>query len=470
MNINPNIFREFSIRGIAEQDLTDDVVAAIGQAIGLFFQQQGATSLVVGRDTRLSSPRLSQALIHGLRHNDLKIIDLGLAPTPVHNFATDYYSADGGVMITASHNPPEYNGLKIRNRDRSLEAAELQAIYHLATQAHTAVAGSSQVEAADILPIYTEHLKAKARFQIREPTSEVCSAKTSEVLTVVVDGGSGTNGLIAAGLLRDLGCQVVELYCEPDGRFPHRSPDPTAAGALADLSARVRAEQAQLGLAYDGDGDRLALVDEQGQTVLGDQIMMILARHILRSGPARIVYEILCTQALADDVAAHGGEPIMVPSGYAFVHEAMQRHQAALGGELSGHLFCYEPDFRFDDALLATIKLLNSVAHSQQPLSALVAALPRYHSSPEIRLPCPDTAKGQVVAQVKAAFERDYHVDALDGARIHFEAGWALVRQSNTQPVISMRFEARTAAALAAIQSRVQPLVETKIKEVGSKG
>ncbi|MFN8460070.1 MAG: phosphomannomutase, partial [Anaerolineae bacterium] len=211
----------------------------------------------------------------------------------------------------------------------------------------------------------------------------------------------------------------------------------------------------------------LALVDEQGQTVLGDQIMMILARDILKNGPAKIVYEILCTQALADDVAAYGGEPIMVPSGYAFVYEAMQRHQAALGGELSGHLFCYEPDFRFDDAMLATIKLLNSVVHSPQSLSALVAALPKYHSSPEIRLPCPDNAKAQVVAQVKAAFERDYHVDALDGARIHFEAGWALVRQSNTQPVISMRFEARTAEALAAIQSRVQPLVEAEIRRQG---
>ncbi len=463
MNINPNIFREFSIRGLAEQDLTDEVVIAIGQATAAFFQEQGATSLVVGRDARLSSPRISAALIEGLGCSNLKIIDLGLVPTPVHNFATDYYKADGGVMITASHNPAEHNGLKIRNRDRSLEAAEIQQIYHLATQA-TAAAERSQVEPADILPIYVEHLKAKA-----QQTFEIFAERTSKVLKIVVDGGSGTNGLLIAGLLRDLGCQVVELYCQPDGRFPHRSPDPTAAGALDDLSARVRAEGANLGLAYDGDGDRLALVDEHGNRVLGDQIMMLLARDILQSGPAKIVYEILCTQALADDVTAHGGKPIMVPSGYAFVHEAMQRHGAALGGELSGHLFCYEPDFRFDDAMLATIKLLNGLARSGQPLSALVAALPAYHSSPEIRLPCPDNAKGQVVAQVKAAFEQDYHVDALDGARIYFEDGWALVRQSNTQPVISMRFEARTAKALAAIQSRMQPLVEAKIKEVGSK-
>jgi len=297
-------------------------------------------------------------------------------------------------------------------------------------------------------------------------------------LKIVVDGGNGTNGLIVAQLLRDLGCQVSELYSEPDGNFPHRSPDPTASGALADLSAQVQAEKADLGLAYDGDGDRLALVDEQGRRVLGDQIMMILARDILQrgssgspqGGPAKIVYEILCTQALADDVIAHGGEPVMTPSGYAFVHEAMQQSGAALGGELSGHLFCREPEFRFDDAILATIKLLNVVAPSLQPLSARVAALPAYDSSPELRLPCPDTAKAAVVEFVKTQFAPDYKVDTLDGARIHFAEGWALVRQSNTQPVISMRFEARSAEHLAAIQSRVQPMVEAEIKrQKGSK-
>ena len=473
MSINPNIFREFSIRGIADHDLTDEVVVTLGRATGAFFKQRGGKTLVVGRDSRNSSPRLSRSLIQGLQHAGLKVIDLGLVPTPAHNFATDFYGADGGVMITASHNPPEHNGLKIRSEHRTLYADEVQEIYRLATTeaasptpAVTTTAGS--VELADIIPVYLERLKAHADFQSVRP------------LKIVVDGGNGTNGLIVAQLLRDLGCQVSELYCEPDGNFPHHSPDPTASGALADLSAQVQAEKADLGLAYDGDGDRLALVDEQGQRVLGDQIMMILARDILRhgssgspqGGPAKIVYEILCTQALADDVIAHGGEPVMTPSGYAFVHEAMQQTGAALGGELSGHLFCREPEFRFDDAILATVKLLNVVAPSPQPLSARVAALPAYHSSPELRLPCPDTAKAAVVEFVKTQFAPDYKVDTLDGARIHFAEGWALVRQSNTQPVISMRFEARSAEHLAAIQSRVQPLVEAEIKrqmEAGSK-
>lgn len=465
--INPNIFREFSIRGIADLELTDEVVAAVGRAAGAFFKQRSGGTLVVGRDVRHSSPRISRALIQGLRQTGLKVIDLGLVPTPVHNFATDFYGADGGVMVTASHNPPEHNGLKIRSRERTLYADEIQEIYRLAAEAGSipAAATPGQAEQTDILPVYLERVRAQA-----EPTFEVL--KTSQVFKVVVDGGSGTNGLIVARLLRGLGVQVSELYCEPDGAFPHRSPDPTASGALADLSARVQAEQADLGLAYDGDGDRLALVDEGGRRVFGDQIMMILARDILRQGQAKIVYEILCTQALADDVVAHGGEPVMTPSGYAFVHEGMQASGAALGGELSGHLFCRAPEFRFDDAILATVKLLNVLTASRRPLSALVAGLPAYHSSPELRLPCPDTAKASVVDFVKREFGRDYRVDTLDGARIHFPEGWALVRQSNTQPVISMRFEARTAEGLAAIQSRVQPLVEAEIQRqmgVGSK-
>ncbi len=282
----------------------------------------------------------------------------------------------------------------------------------------------------------------------------------------MVDGGNGTNGLIVSQLLRSVGCQVVELFCQPDGNFPNRTPDPTKSGAVEALSARVKEEQAVLGVAYDGDGDRLAVVDEQGNVILGDQILMILAHDVLRQQPAKIVVEILCTQALADDISAHGGEPILVPSGYAFVYHAMHNSGAAVGGELSGHLFFNEPGFDFDDAILGTVKLLNIIKRSQKPLSKMVAALPTYHSSPELRLPCPDSLKGKVVEQVKNHFEREYKVDTLDGARIHFEEGWALVRQSNTQPRLSMRFEARSAAGLEAIQNSVQPFVEAKINQL----
>ncbi len=450
MQISPHIFREFSIRGVAEQDLTNEVVVRVGRAIGTYFRRHDKQTLVVGRDVRNSSARISRALITGLAQTGVKVIDVGLVPTPVHNFATDFLAAAGGIMVTASHNPPEDNGLKIRGR-QTLTGGEIQQIFQLAVGGNF-VAGQGTVLEKDALPPYLAALRRYVR--------------PGRSLKIAVDGGNGTNGPVVVELLRQLGHTVFELFVEPDGAFPNRSPDPTKSGATDALSLLVKAEKADLGLAYDGDGDRLVVVDEAGNRVLGDQIMMILARDILQGGPAKIVYEILCTQALADDVRAHGGEPVMTPSGYAFVHQAMQQTGAALGGELSGHLFLNEPEFRFDDAILATVKLLNILAQSAYPLSALVADLPTYHSSPELRVKCRDEVKARVVERIKAQFANDYYVDVLDGARIHFDEGWALVRQSNTQPVISMRFEARSREALAMIQTRVQALVEAELNRL----
>ena len=447
MRISPNIFREFSIRGVAEQDLTNDVVFLIGRAIGTFFRQQDRQRLVVGRDVRQSSVRISHSLTAGMVQSGIDVIDLGLVPTPVHNFATDFFGADGGAMVTASHNPPEDNGLKIRSWE-TLAGEAIQQIYRIAVSGDF-ISGEGTVSAKDA---YTPYQAALKRYMA-----------TGRSLKVVVDAGNGANGPLVVELLRQHGHIVVELFIEPDGAFPNRSPDPTKAGATGALAALVQSEKADLGLAYDGDGDRLVVVDELGNRVLGDQILMILARDILRNEPAKIVYEILCTQALADDVLAHGGEPVMTPSGYAFVHQAMRDTGAAVGGELSGHLFFNEPEFRFDDAILGTVKLLNILSQSPRPLSVLVAELPSYHSSPELRVKCPDEAKSRVVEQVKVQFENDYKVDTLDGARIHFKDGWALVRQSNTQPVISMRFEARSREQLDMIQNKVQSLVEAEI-------
>jgi phosphomannomutase/phosphoglucomutase len=446
MNLNPRIFREFSIRGIADRDLTDDVVIAVGWAIGATFTRRGSASLVVGRDARLSSPRVGQSLIAGLVQAGIHVTDVGVVATPVHNFATDFFQADGGVMVTASHNPAEYNGFKIRT-DRTLQGDDLAAIYHLAVArvSHETV-GAGHVRLAEALPPYLECIKSYA--DVWRP------------LKVVVDAGNGTNGPIVPALLRSLDCEVIELNCEPDGSFPNRDPDPIAPGAMAALSALVQSAGADLGLAYDGDGDRLALVDEQGHPILGDQILMLLARDALRCAPAKIVYEVLCSQALADDVRAHGGQPVMVPCGYAFVHQAMREHRAAMGGEFSGHLFFDDPNFRFDDSILATIKLLNVVARRRHSLSSLIAELPTYHSSPSIRLACPDEVKGHVVEQVRRHYRASYPVDELDGARIDFGDGWALVRASNTQPALSLRFEARSAERLEELQTQVMRQVD----------
>lgn len=457
--LNPHIFREFSIRGIADRDLTEEVVTDLGQACGTFFLRQGARTVLVGRDARNSSPRISHSLISGLLHTGLDIIDVGMVPTPIHNFAADYYGADGGVMVTASHNPPDHNGLKVRTH-RTLRAEELREIYRLAAEEPLRGSVSTspsdrRLKRADPLPAYLDRIREQAAFQ--------------SPLKVVVDGGNGTNGHIVSSLLRSLNCEVVELYCEPDGDFPGRDPDPTAPGATSDLSARVCAVGANLGLAFDGDGDRLVLVDERGAPVPGDQVIMLLARDVLSGGPAKIVYEILCTQALPDDVIAHGGEPVVTPSGYAFVHQAMLDTGAALGGEFSGHLFFDVPDFHFDDSILAAVKLLNCLSRRQHPLSALVAELPAYHSSPQIRLACPDSIKVQVVQQVKGYFKATYPVNELDGARIDFGDSWALVRASNTQPALSLRFEATSAERLEEVKSVVLAQVESWVAQLRHK-
>lgn len=461
MPINHNIFREFSIRGIADSDLADDVVVAIGQATGAFFKQEGSEKIVVGRDARLSSPRISRGLVEGLLQAGLHVMDVGQAPTPAHNFATDFYGAGGGVMVTASHNPPEHNGLKLRNRDRTLYDHEIQEIYRLAVNRPEGFGKPfGSVEQVDILPVYLERLRAQA-----QQTFEVL--KTSKVLKIVVDGGNGANGLIVAGLLRELGCQVSELYCEPDGRFPHRSPDPTASGALADLSAQVLAEGADLGLAYDGDGDRVVLVDDRGDIYLGDIILMLLARQAAQQGPFKVVHDVSTTKALADDIVAHGGQSYPVPVGYAFVHDKMREVGATLGGETAGHIFCLDDEFRFDDALLASVKLLNYISASNQSVSSLIDDLPRYHTSPNYRIFCPDHLKAQVIQSLINRLQVTHSVDTMDGAKIIFEHGWGLIRPSNTQPALTFRAEGESAAEMERIKTELSLLLKNELTKLG---
>jgi phosphomannomutase/phosphoglucomutase len=452
MLIPPHIFREFSIRGVADRDLSHEVVVKIGRALGTIFRRDRVgKTLLVGRDVRVSSPRIGRSLITGLLQTGIDVIDVGLVPTPVQNFATDLLGAAGGVMITASHNPPEDNGLKIR-ADETLSGQAIQQIYHLAV-AEDFVAGQGILESQDPLPSYLASLQR-----------HVVPGRS---LKIVVDGGTGANGLVVAGFLRKLDHTVIELFTEPNGSFPHRSPDPTKPEATAALSGQVLMEGADLGVAYDGDGDRLVVIDEQGNRVLGDQIMMILARQVLRDGPAKIVYEVSCTQALADDVIAHGGEPVIAPSGYAFVHQAMRDANTALGGELSGHLFFKEPGFRFDDAILGTVKLLNIMGGSHRSLSELMADLPRYHTSPNYRSLCPDNYKREIVQRIIAHYQATHPVDTTDGAKIIFERGWALVRQSNTQPALTFRFEGKTATDMENIKAEVLATINKEFARLG---
>ena len=452
--VKQTIFREFSIRGVAERDLPDAVVTQIGGAVGTYFAGEQPARLVIGRDVRGSSPRISRALVTGLLATGATVFDIGLTPTPILNFAVDHFEADGGVMVTASHNPPQDNGFKLR-ADVTLTGQALQQIYALAV-AQEFVQGAGVYLEKDVLTPYLAALRRRV--------------KPGRPQKIVVDGGNGINGRVVSDFLRQQGHTVVELFTEPDGLFPNRNPDPTSPHAL-DAAGRTIIEQgADLGLAYDGDGDRVALLDEQGRPHYGDILLMLLARQALREKSMRVVYDVSCTKALADDVVAHGGEAHPAPVGYAFVHEKMRQLGATLGGESAGHIFCLDDEFKFDDAILASISLLNYISRQDRPVSALVEALPRYHTSPNLRIHCPDHLKAPLIDRIKTHYQASHPVDTTDGAKVAFERGWALVRQSNTQAAISLRAEGETAEVMAAIRDEVTALVKTALADFGLAG
>ena len=440
--MNQNIFRQFSIRGNAERDLPDPVVRRIGQAMGAqFAENTAAPMLVVGRDVRESSPRISQTLIEGLTATGATVLDVGLVPTPALNFAVDYFQANGGIMVTASHNPPADNGFKLRDESRTLTGDALQSLYRRA-QTGNFLQGDGVFMPRDVLMPYLDALERR-----------VIPGRS---LKIVVDGGNGANGAVVSAFLRRMGHTVIEIFTELDGSFPNRNPDPTAENALAAAVNLVRQNNADCGFAFDGDGDRVALIDDHGDIHFGDVILMLLARQMTAQvGAVTMVYDASSTRALADDVSAHGGTAIAAPVGYAFVHERMKKVGAQLGGESAGHIFIMDDEFRFDDAILATVHLLNLLAGQPRPLSALIADLPRYHTSPNHRAICPDERKSAVIARLKAHFS-EYPQDDIDGVKIFFEHGWALVRPSNTQPALSWRVEGETADDLAEITTIIQ--------------
>jgi phosphomannomutase/phosphoglucomutase len=437
--MDPSIFRAYSIRGIVDETLTTGDMERIGQAIGTYLSNAGISTALLGRDYRLSSLKLATALREGLASAGMRLTDIGTCPTPLLNFATDHYRAGAGLMVTASHNPPQYNGLKVRT-DHTLQGEELQAIYHIA-QERSFCRGQGAIDHADPRKAYIEAISQRVR--IERP------------LRLVVDAGNGAAGPVVLRLVEQLGCLAIPLHCEPDGNFPHRAPDPTAPHALDDLSARTVAERADAGLAYDGDGDRLAMVDDKGQLAYADRLLALMAREALALHPgAKVVYEVSCTQALPETVETLGGQAIPCPVGYAFVHKTMRSTGAILGGESAGHLFFGDPDFQFDDACLATAKMIALLSRSQAPLSALLARLPQYVRSAQHRLYCPDDAKDRVVARVGASFSaQGYQIDPLDGAKVYFDAGWGLFRSSNTQPAVTLHCEARDRASLAEIET-----------------
>jgi len=434
--MNPLIFREYDIRGIAADDLTDEVAFDVGRAYGSLLRRSGGEQVVLGFDARESGPRLHRKIAEGLVSCGLEVSDLGMVPTPTVYFAEKHTGSDGGIMVTGSHNPAEYNGFKMTIRGGSVHGEEIQGLKAI-------------IETGD----FETGTGALATLSLLD---EYLAAITDRVTltaapVVVVDAGNGIAGPAAERLFTELGCDLHTLYCEPDGTFPNHLADPTVPEFMVDLRQEVLDRGADLGIGFDGDGDRIGLIDHTGRMVFGDQLLALFARDVLeRMGEQTILFDVKCSQGLVEDIVAHGGIPHMWKTGHSLIKAEMKRSGVPLAGEMSGHMFFEEGWFGFDDALYAGARLLGILDRWQVPLAELVDSIPAYHSTPELRVSCADAEKFDVVAEITARFKSrdDVEVIDIDGARVIFEEGWGLVRASNTQPVIVLRFEGRNEPAL----------------------
>jgi phosphomannomutase/phosphoglucomutase len=449
--LQPNIFREYDIRGIADVELTDDGVSTLGQAIGTWMIRRGSRKINLARDCRLSSPRLHQALLGGLLASGCEITDLGVVPTPLLYYSVFHLKADGGVMITGSHNPADYNGFKTMHGDGTIHGEDIQEIRRL-IEAGDFEQGAGTVKSFDIATPYVEEIAAQFKLPKR--------------VKVVSDAGNGTAGPIVRRIFERLNCESEELFFEMDGRFPNHHPDPTQPENLEHLIAAVREAKADVGLAFDGDSDRIGAVDETGEVLYGDQLMIIYSREILSRKPgATIIGEVKSSQNMYDDIRNHGGNAVMWKTGHSLIKARMKETHAELAGEMSGHMFFADRYYGFDDAIYAACRLLEIMSNSGTTLSSLLADLPKTLTTPELRVDCADDQKFAVVKAVKERFQRDYDVIDIDGARVNFGRGWGLVRASNTQPVLVLRFEAQTPELLAEYRKTVEDAVaEAQLK------
>lgn len=446
--MNPHIFREYDIRGIASEDLTDEVATGIGRAFGTLVRRAGGSQVVLGHDVRRSSPRLHEAVADGLVVSGIQVLDVGFIVTPGGYFAAAEWDADGSLQVTGSHNPAEYNGFKMTLGGAAVYGDQIQKIRRLIEEEDYEEGGGS-VTSRPADDAYFEAVTGRVHLE-GSPR-------------IVVDTGNGTAGPMARRILEALGCEVDCLYCEPDPSFPNHLPDPTVPEYMADLIDRVKETGAEMGIGFDGDGDRIGVVDQDGRMIYGDQLLAIFARDVLeRLGGAEIILDVKCSQALVEDIQAHGGTPKMWKTGHSLIKAEMKRSGAPIAGEMSGHMFFKEDWYGFDDALYAAARLLGILDRWGQGLREVVDDIPYYHSTPEIRVGCPDEAKFEVVEEVTRRFKErdDVEVVDIDGARVIYPDGWGLVRASNTQPVIVLRFEGKSEDALERVKRDVLSVLE----------
>ncbi|KQC07605.1 MAG: phosphomannomutase [Candidatus Cloacimonas sp. SDB] len=447
--VNPQIFRAYDIRGIVDKDLTDESLYLIGKGFGTILKKKGLKNAVIAGDARLSTPRFKNKFIKGLLETGIDVIDVGIMATPVLYYSIWKLKTDAGIMITASHNPSEYNGIKLNLGLQSFYGDQIQQLLKTIQKGEFVSGNGKLTTNNQIDQLYMDYI--------------VQNIKLERPVKVIVDAGNGAGGPYLPRILRRLGCEVEEMYCEPDGTFPNHHPDPTIEKNMQDLIKAVKNSDAEVGLGLDGDADRIGVIDENGKMLYGDQILNIIVRDFLKDNKGEsIIADVKCSKNLFDDIEKQGGNPIMYKTGHANIKDKMQELGLKVSGEMSGHIFLKDRFLGFDDAIYVSCRFVEIMSKTDLPVSTFLADQPKMFNTPEIHIKSTDDEKFQVVEKVRDSFQKEgYDVNDIDGMRITFPDGWGLCRASNTTPVLVLRFEAETEKRL----NEIRDLIETRIKK-----
>tara|TARA_B100000945_G_scaffold312743_1_gene307709 strand:- start:621 stop:1985 length:1365 start_codon:yes stop_codon:yes gene_type:complete len=447
--INPYIFREYDIRGEVKADFTEEVVINLGRAFGTYVKRNGSQEISLSGDVRLTTPELLQSFKQGVLSTGIDVINLGILPTPVNYYSMFHLGISGAAQITGSHNPPEFNGFKLSYDKKAVYGKAIQKLYELIDK-NDFEQGKGTETRYNILPSYKKMILSKITLDRH--------------MKVVLDCGNAAGCINAPDIFKSLDLDLLELFCEKDGTFPNHHPDPSVKSNLNELTKKMKTGKYDIGIAFDGDADRIGVIDEKGDMLWADQIIALFLPEIIKNGET-ILFDVKCSQALEDMIKKYGGNPVMWKTGHSLIKEKMIELGCKLGGEMSGHIFFADDYFGYDDAIYVAARLIQMLSKTKKTLSDLKSELPVYHSTPELRLEIEnDKEKFRMADQAISYFKKNYNCITVDGVRIKFSDGWALVRQSNTQPVIVCRFEAKTAERMDEIKN----LVMDKLREFGS--
>jgi len=436
MAIPDTIWRQYDIRGIYPTEVNVDAARQVGRAFGTTIRRLRGKRVCVAGDARVSSPELRPATIEGILSTGCDVDDLGMAPTPVMYFAVAHFGYDGGLIVSASHNPPQYNGFKSRTNERALFGDDIQEMRKMVV-GNDFTSGKGAMQTRDVAPDYIDYMKAA--FSLHRS------------LKVAIDSGNGATGPIAVQMFEALGCEVVPLFTEPDGRFPNHIPDPTVPANMVALREAVRQTNADIGLGIDGDGDRVAAMTPDGRLLWGDKMLSIFVDSIIGSNPGPVVFDVKCSMTLVERIRAVGGTPVMWKTGYPLLQAKMRETKSVLAGEMSGHMYLADRYYGYDDGMYAGARMVEVIANGGVSLNDIADSLPDYPGTPELRLHCDEAAKSSIVPAVVKRIPSHYDIVDVDGVRFSTDSGWGLIRVSNTEPAVVARFEAKTKAELATI-------------------